>query len=79
MCVREREREKSIGRWGPEHVPLSLFLEAEAANKEKHSPTTRTSTFKAEDINGVWLRWNRWFVLAFVAIDRNGSTVFASF
>ena len=56
VCVcereRERERERSIGKT----FLLSLFLEAEAANKEKHPPTTRSSTFKAEDINGVWLR-----------------------
>ena len=54
-------------------------MEADAANKEKHPPTKRSSTFKAGDINGVWLRWNRWCGLAFVAIDRNVSTVFASF
>ena len=81
VCVRERERERerSIGKWGPEHVPLSLFLEAEAANNEKHPTTTRSSTFKAEDIDGFWHRWNRWCGLAFFAIDRNGCTVFASF
>ena len=28
---------------------LSLILEVEAANKEKHPPTTRSSTFKAGD------------------------------
>ena len=59
VCVRERERERereALVSEDPNTFHLGLFLEAEAANKEKHSPTTRTSTFKAEDINGVWLR-----------------------
>ena len=55
MCVCVRER-KALKSEDPNTFHLSLFLEADAANKEKHPPTKRSSTFKAGDINGVWLR-----------------------
>ena len=52
-CVCERERgsplQKALTSEDPNMFHLSLILEAEAANKEKHPPTTRSSTFKAGD------------------------------
>ena len=61
VCVCVREREALVSE-DPNTFHLSLFLEAEAANKEKHPLTTRSSTQSWRYwqiilfVDGVWLR-----------------------